>query len=146
MSAGLWWIAAGLVLGAAEMAVPGVFMLPIGLAAIGAGALTEWLGLGGPAQVIAFVALTLVLIGAAWTRMRRVTRGDRVNAPSAGLIGQTCRAVTFEAGEGRVTLGDGTWPARTTDRSAPATGALLQVVGLDGTTLVVQAPPIVAGL
>lgn len=139
MTSGVIWIIAGLLGCAAEMAAPGVFLLPIGLAACGAGAATEWLGLDGAGQVVVFVALTATLIAIAWRVRGRRPQIDAVNAPAAGLIGQTCRAVAFEGGEGRVTLGDGVWPARIADRSAPATGSLLEVVGLDGTTLLVSA-------
>ncbi len=137
MTAGTIWIIAGLLGCAAEMAAPGVFLLPIGLAACGTGIVAEWLDLDGTRQVVLFLALTAALIVAAWRVRGRGPRIDAVNAPNAGLIGQTCRAVAFEGGEGRVALGDGTWPARMVDRSAPAVGSLLEIVGLDGTTLLV---------
>ncbi len=138
MTAGTIWVIAGLLGCAAEMAAPGVFLLPIGLAACGTGIGAEWLGLNGVWQVVVFVALTATLIAAAWRVRGRGPRIDTVNAPNAGLIGQTCRAVAFEGGEGRVALGDGMWPARMADRSAPAAGSLLEVVGLEGTTLLVS--------
>ena len=138
MSAGVIWLVGGLLVCAAEMGVPGVFLLPLGLAACGTGLATEWLGLSMTGQVVVFLVLTGVLVGVAARRMwGRGPQVDAVNAPNAGLIGQTCRVVSFEAGEGRVVLGDGTWLARTGDGSAPPVGALLEVVGLDGTTLVV---------
>jgi len=138
MTPGVIWIVAGLLGCAAEMALPGAFLLPIGLAACGTGVIAGWLGLDGVQQVLLFLALTAALIAIAWRVRGRRPRPDLVNAPAAGLIGQTCRAMTFEGGEGRVALGDGTWPARLEDRSAPAPGALLEVVGLDGTTLLVS--------
>ncbi len=140
MSAGAIWIVAGLLGCAAEMAAPGAFLLPVGMAACGTGMGTEWFGLGAAQQVVLFMALTAGLVAAAWyIRRRGPPRTDRVNAPAAGLIGQTCRAVAFAGNEGRVALGDGTWPARMVDRSSPAAGSLLEVVGLDGTTLLVSA-------
>lgn len=138
MTAGAAWIIAGLLGCAAEMAAPGVFLLPIGLAACGTGLATEALGLAGAGQIALFLGLTAVLIAVAWRVRGRGPRPDAVNAPDAGLIGQTCRAVAFEGGEGRVALGDGTWTARMTDRSTPMAGALLEVVGLEGTVLVVR--------
>ena len=137
MTAGQWWLVAGLLLCGAEMLVPGVFLLPIGAAALLAGGATEWLGLGWERQVLLFVALMAALVGAAAWRTRQAAP-DRINAPTAGLIGATCRALQFEGGEGRVSLGDGTWPARMADADAPAAGAVLRVVGLDGTTLLVS--------
>ncbi len=132
------WIIAGLLGCALEMAVPGVFLLPTGLAAVGAGMVTMLAGLDWRGQVLVFLALLAVLVGAAALLMRRRATANPVNAPAAGLVGQTCRALGFEAGEGRVSLGDGAWPARVVDGSAPAAGALLRVMGLDGTTLLVR--------
>jgi membrane protein implicated in regulation of membrane protease activity len=138
MTAGAAWVIAGLLGCAAEMAAPGVFLLPIGLAACGTGLVVEWLGLGGAWQVALFVSLTGVLVAGAWRVRGRGPRVDAVNAPGAGLIGRSCRAVAFEGGEGRVALGDGTWRARMADGSTPAAGAVLEVVGLEGTVLVVR--------
>lgn len=138
MTAGAVWIVAGLLGCAAEMAAPGVFLLPIGLAACGTGLATEWLGLGSGSQVALFLLLTAVLVAGVWRMRGRGARVDAVNAPGAGVVGRTCRAVGFEGGEGRVALGDGTWAARTADGSAPEAGAVLEVVGLEGTVLVVR--------
>ena len=138
LSAGEVWIIAGLLGCALEMAAPGVFLLPTGLAAVGAGVVTMLAGLDWRGQVLVFLALVAVLVGTAALRMRRRVGADTVNAPAAGLVGQTCRALGFEAGVGRVSLGDGAWPARVMDGSAPAAGAMLRVVGLDGTTLLVR--------
>ena len=134
------WIVAGLVLCAAEMVAPGFFLLWIGVAAAGTGALTAAFDWGWHAQLAAFVILMVALIGLAAWRIRRRPVRDVVNAPTAGLIGATCHALAFEAGEGRVSLRDGTWPARVADASAPASGDIMRVVGLDGTTLLVERP------
>ncbi len=138
MTPGEVWIIAGLLGCALEMAIPGVFLLPTGLAAVGTGVVTMLAQLDWRGQVLVFLALMAVLVGAAALLMRRRAAANPVNAPAAGLVGQTCRALGFEAGEGRVSLGDGAWPARMVDGSAPATGALLRVMGLDGTTLLVR--------
>ena len=137
MIEGALWAVAGLLLCAAEMLAPGVFLLWIGLAACGTGALTALFALGWHAQLGAFVVLALGLVGLAALRLRHRPPRDVVNAPAAGLIGATCRALAFEAGEGRVSLRDGTWEARVADASSPADGEVLRVVGLDGTTLLV---------
>lgn len=138
MTPGAVWIVAGLLGCAAEMALPGAFLLPVGLAACGTGLATEGLGLSGAWQVVLFVGLTGALVAGVWRVRGRGARVDAVNAPGAGLIGRTCHAVSFEGAEGRVALGDGTWAARMADGSAPAAGAALEVVGLDGTVLVVR--------
>ena len=58
-----------------------------------------------------------------------------MNSPAGTLVGQTCTALEFRGGVGRVALGDGTWGARSDGEPAP--GALLVVTGLEGTTLLV---------
>lgn len=135
------WLVAGLVLCAAEMVAPGVFLLWIGLAACGTGAVAAAFDLGWTSQLGVFVVLTLVLIGLAGWRLRHRPPRDVVNAPAAGLIGATCHALAFQAGEGRVSLRDGTWAARVADASSPASGEVMRVVGLDGTTLLVAKHP-----
>lgn len=142
VSAGAVWMVAGLVLAGLEMLAPGVFLLWIGLAALGTGVATELLGAGSEAQAGLFVVLTAGLIGGVALRLRRRTAVAGVNAPGDGLIGQTCQALTFSGPEGRVSLGDGTWYARMVGHLGdgvvqPAAGQTLRVVGLDGTVLLV---------
>ena len=138
---GAVWMLAGLFIAALEMLAPGFFLLWVGLAALGTGVVAEAGGVGLEGQFAVFVGLTAALVVWAGLRMRRRVTVDAVNAPAAGLIGQTCRAVAFQDGEGRVALGDGTWQARVAEGGEPATGAALKVVGLDGTTLLVARKP-----
>lgn len=141
MTPGAWWIVAGLLGCAAEMVVPGAFLLPIGLAACATGLVTELAGLGRAGQLVAFVALTAALVGAAAVRLRlRRQAPDALNAPGADLIGQTCRALAFEGAEGRVSVRDGAWPARMSGQPPPASGEVLRIVGVEGTTLLVARP------
>ena len=135
MSGGAIWLVAGLLLGALELVVSGYFLLWIGLSAVATGLLTTAFGLGWHWQLAAFAAWAVALVGVA--AMRRRPTPDVVNAPNAGLIGTTCYALGFEAGEGRVRLRDGTWQARTTDGIAPQADEPLRIVGLAGTTLLV---------
>ncbi len=139
LGGGVVWMLGGLAVAALEMLAPGFFLLWVGLAALGTGVLAEVAGMGAQGQFAVFVGLTAVLVMGMGMRMRRRVVVDAVNAPAAGLIGQTCRAVSFQDGEGRVALGDGTWQARVADGGQPADGAALKVVGLDGTTLLVAA-------
>ena len=140
MTAAAIWLVAGLLLAGAEMAAPGVFLLWTGLAALGTGAATAALDLSWHAQLGVFAGLTPLLIGLAAWRVRRRPQPDVVNAPGAGMIGLTCHALLVRDNEGRVSLRDGAWPARTTDGSAPAPGETLRVVGLEGTTVLVARP------
>jgi membrane protein implicated in regulation of membrane protease activity len=136
---GAVWMLGGLLVAVLEMLAPGFFLLWVGLAALGTGVVATVSGLGPEPQFAVFVVLTATMVGGVGLRMRRRVVVDTVNAPAAGLIGATCRALAFRDGEGRVALGDGTWQARVTDGEEPMAGTALRVVGLDGTTLLVAA-------
>jgi membrane protein implicated in regulation of membrane protease activity len=135
MTHGLVWLLAGVAGCGAEMLLPGVFLLWIGLAAIGVGALTEGFGIGFGAQVASFAGLVVALLAIPLLRRRRMP--GLVNLPDEGLVGRECRAIAFQGATGRVRLGDGSWAARDVSGSAPAAEALLRVVGREGTTLLV---------
>ena len=140
MNAWSAWTIAGLLLGAAELIHPGVFLLWIGFAALVVGGATRAVDLDVPAQVAAFAAVLSVALWVSLRRHRGRRRGPAgVNAPDVGLVGRPCRALAFAGPEGRVGFRDGTWAARTADGSEPAPGTALRIVGLDGTTLLVVA-------
>jgi membrane protein implicated in regulation of membrane protease activity len=133
----LTWLAGGLALLVAEMLAPGVFMMWLGLAAIGVGTLVHFVTIAFAWQVVIFGAIALVLIGAA-LRLRRSKPSARLNTAESGLIGRSARVLSFASGEGRVRVGDSDWPARLAQGTpAPATGDVLRVVGVDGTVVVV---------
>jgi membrane protein implicated in regulation of membrane protease activity len=134
MSAGLIWLLAGVIVCGAEMIHPGAFLLWIGLAACGVGAMTELLGIGFDSQVAAFAVLLAVLLAIPLLRRRRTAI---VNVPDQELVGRHCRAIAFDGAYGRVRVGDGSWSARTVGGDVPAEEALLRIVGRDGTTLLV---------
>ena len=135
MTAGLLWLLAGVLTCGAEMLLPsGGTLLWIGVAACGAGLLTELAGLRFSGQVAAFIVLVAGLM--AVLLLRRRTR-PLVNTPDDEMLGRTCRAITFHGLDGRVQVGDGSWPARVATGSEPAPDALMRVVGRDGTTLLV---------
>ncbi len=131
-----WWIGAGLLACGLEMLTPGIFLLPVGVAAVLAG-LAVLLGAGGHTPWVVFVVAIGVLVVSA-ARFRRGRPADVTNGPGAGVVGASCIADGFAGAEGRVRLGDGAWPARMADRTEPAFGTRLRVVELDGTTLVVS--------
>jgi membrane protein implicated in regulation of membrane protease activity len=136
VSNGLLWLLAGVAGCGAEMLLPGVFLLWIGLAAIGAGTLTEIAGIGFGAQVASFAGLLVLLLAIPLLRRRHAP--GPVNVPDDDLVGRECRAMEFQGATGRVRLGDGSWPARDVSGASPAADALLRVVGRDGTTLLVR--------
>lgn len=132
------WLAAGVALLVIEMVTPGMFMMWLGLAALGTGALTFWLGLAFGAEVAVFGVLALAAIWVA-LRLRGRRRATTINAPGSGLIGRTAYALRFDGTEGRVRVGDSDWPARLAPGNAPPVhDAALRVVDVDGVVLIVQ--------
>ena len=138
MEPGLIWILAGLVLLVAELVLPGVFLLWIGLAAIGTGVLLLVATPGFEASVLVFLAL---LAGGIWFGLHRRARRPRpaVNTPGSGLIGRTGTLLPADGPGLRVRLGDSEWPARLPhDLRVPEGPVPVRVEGVDGNTLLVR--------
>ncbi len=141
---GPWnWVAIGLVLLVLEIAIPGVFLLWFGMAAIAVGTVSimfhnaafwPW-----EAQIIVFLVLSLVL---AWYGKRMMDKGDVTDQPllnkrSEQLIGRTATlGEPIKEGYGRIQLDDSQWRVKGPDLPA---GARVKVSGLDGGALVVEA-------
>jgi membrane protein implicated in regulation of membrane protease activity len=137
-AAGAWLIAA-LVLGIAELAVPGVFLVFLAIAAAVTGAAVFVLpDLPVAAQLGAFAvwSAVTVLIGKRWYRDYPVEGGDpMLNDRSARLVGQVVLVETaLIGGHGRVLVGDGSWPARGDDAAAGTRVRITAVV--DGAVMV----------
>ncbi len=108
--AGEIWVMAGIALLMLEIAAPGAFMMWLGIAGIGTGALVLALDPGFAVQVAVFAGLAALAIGAGlWLRRRPA---EDINMPGSGLIGKTAVALTFNGREGRVRVGGSDWPAR----------------------------------
>jgi membrane protein implicated in regulation of membrane protease activity len=130
--AGGAWLIAALVLGLAELAIPGVFLVFLAIAAAVTGAIAFAVpGLPGFVQLLAFALWsgTAVLIGRRWYGRYPVESEDALLNDRAGrLVGQV---VTVEAaiarGHGRVRIGDGAWPARGPDLPAGAGARIVAV-------------------
>jgi membrane protein implicated in regulation of membrane protease activity len=133
------WLIAGLILGIAEMIVPGVFLIWLGLAAVVTGLATLAFGLGVAAQFVVFAiaALASVYAGRRFLKDNPIETTDPLlNDRAARLIGQTVLVVDpIEGGEGRVKVGDGVWIARGPDTPP---GARVRVTRAEGATLFVE--------
>lgn len=137
------WVAGGLALLLGELALPGVLLVWIGLAATGAGLLTAAAGLGPAAQVAAFTVLAALAV---WLGLRlRAPHVRAINTPQSGLVGRRATVLHFTGREGRVRVGDADWAARLHDPDTPIAGEMLRVVGVDGMVLVVAAEDAQAG-
>ncbi|MCP5379664.1 MAG: NfeD family protein [Novosphingobium sp.] len=133
------WLAIGLVLGAAEMAVPGVFLIWLAGAAIITGLLTWILPIGLPLQIVIFAVLAIVAVFAGRNYLRRnpVAAADpNMNRRGARLVGETVVVTqAIEGGTGRVHHGDSEWLARGPD-AVP--GTRMRITGSDGAVLIVE--------
>jgi hypothetical protein len=143
-AAGAWLIAA-LVLGIAELAAPGVFLVFLAIAAAMTGvAVLVLADLPLAAQLASFAAWSAatVMIGRRWYSDYPVAAADPLlNDRAARMIGQIARVeVVTTNGEGRVRVGDGSWPARGADL---VVGADVRIVAVSDGVVVVE--PMVPG-
>ena len=145
---GPWnWMVLGFILLVLEIAVPGVFLLWIGIAAliIGAASLALWdAGFWiWQVQVVAFLALSLVsayvgkqIVG------RRQDQSDQplLNRRGEQMIGRTATLVEpIREGRGRIQLGDTLW--RVSGPDLPA-GTRVRVTGATDTDLELRVEPV----
>ena len=137
-----WWILA-LMLIAVEVVLPGYFMLWIGIAAGVTGlVLLVVPGMSLIGQSLLFAVLAFLSCAAYWyllrpTLMRNEPGDARLNRRGEQKIGQ--RYVLVEPivnGRGKAQVGDGQWLVSGPDLPV---GSMVEVVGVDGTTLLVKA-------
>ena len=134
-----FWLIAAVVLGVAELLMPGVFLIWLAAAA----ALTGLAALAfEPPLSVQFVLFAVLALAATWGGRRwylsnPVASSDPLlNDRAARLVGETVEVVEpIAAGRGRVKVGDGVWPARGPDAEA---GACMKVVRVEGATLFVE--------
>lgn len=145
----VWWSLA-LLLAAAEVLMPGYFLLWIGLGAAATGfVVLAFPQLGVLAQAAAFTALAFLSCAAYWHWVRpRLQRGEHADATlnrrGASLVGR--RLVLSEAireGRGRARVDDSFWLATGPDLPA---GSEVEVVSAEGVLLSVRPvdPPAAA--
>lgn len=133
------WLIAGVLLCSAEMLVPGVYLLWIGLAALLTGLAAWLLPIGVEIEVALFAvsAIASVFAGRRWTASGAIASDDPLLNDRAGrLIGEVVTLVdSIESGHGRARVGDSVWSVRGPD--APA-GTHVRIVGAQGTELLVE--------
>lgn len=134
------WLALGLFLAAAEILVPGFFLIWLAGAALLTGLLVWLVPVSMPLQVLFFavVAFAAVLAGRRMLRDHPMEELDpKMNRRGERLAGETAVVVqAIEAGQGRVRHGDSEWLARGADA---AVGARVRITGSDGAVLLVEA-------
>lgn len=133
------WLAIGLILAAAEMAVPGVFLIWMAGAALITGFVAWFTPIGLPLQIVLFAVLAIVAVfsGKRYLRDNPVEAADpMMNDRGARLVGETVVVThAIDGGSGRVRQGDGEWLARGPDAEP---GTRMRVAGHDGVVLIVE--------
>ncbi|MEO6224879.1 MAG: NfeD family protein [Sphingomicrobium sp.] len=133
------WLIGGVLLLAAEIALPGFFLIFIGVAAIAAGLFTLLFGLGAPAQLALFALYALLAVTAS-RRFYSHRPGEHdppgLNDPAARLSGKLAMVVVaVDEHRGRVALGDSEWSAR---GGPAAVGQRVRITGVEGNCLIVE--------
>lgn len=134
------WLTLGVALIAVEIVAPGTFLLFPGAAALLTGLVAlAFPGLGWEMLALVFAVLSVALLGAGrgvYRRLRRPPDGAALNRRAQRLIGSVHPlSAAIVGGRGRVTVGDAGWLVKGPDLPA---GALVRVVGADGTVLEVE--------
>ena len=133
------WLALGLVLAAAEMAIPGLFLIWLAGAAILTGLLTWVVPIGVPLQVVIFAVLAIVGVfsGRRYLRSNPVVSADPLMNDRGGrLVGEVVVVThAIVEGSGRVKQGDSEWLVRGPDAEP---GTRMRVAGHDGVVLIVE--------
>jgi membrane protein implicated in regulation of membrane protease activity len=134
------WLAIGMALAVAEMALPGVFLIWLAGAALITGLVTWLVPIGLPVQMVLFAVLAIVSVfsGKRWLANNPITSADpKMNDRVARLIGEIVVVTqAIESGSGRVKVGDSEWLAHGPDA---ALGAKMRICGHDGAVLKVEA-------
>lgn len=130
---GWYWLIAAAVLAATELALPGVFLIFVAIAAAITGliALAVPMGLTGELVSLTVWTAVAVLVGKRWYVDFPVATSDPdLNNRAARMIGQTVRVTdAIIDGHGRVRVGDGEWPATGPDQPA---GAQVRIAAVEG--------------
>lgn len=134
---GLAWLLLAAVLALVELAVPGVFVVFIAIAAAITG-VTQLLfpALGLTGDLISFGAWSIVsvAIGRRWYGNEHNPSHDPLLNDRAGrMIGQTVTILEWAGDSGRARVGDGVWPARGNGLSI---GMSARIDAVDSGTLV----------
>ena len=133
------WLAIGIALAALELALPGIYLIWLALAALVTGALTAVLDLGTAVQVLNFFFLSLIIAYSAkrFLRDRPIeSENPMLNHRGSQMIGKTVKvAQAIKDGEGRVTVGDSEWIAQGPDAKV---GTMVRIVSAQGATVTVE--------
>lgn len=137
------WGIVGLVLLGAELAIPGCYLLWLGLAALIVCVVAAIADISLQAQLLLFGASALATCAAGWFFYRGMLKSvpamdaDDVNEGAAQMLGSVGEVLESGApGQIRVKVRDSVWLATGPDLSA---GTRVRVIGQTGTVLKIEA-------
>lgn len=136
---GPWaWLIGGLILLALELAMPGSFLMWLGLAALVVGGASFIIDLSWQAAWIGFGVLSIVLLVLGrrfFASERTATDRPHLNERGQALVGrQLTLTEPIVDGEGRVRIGDTQWRVRGPNLAA---GTRIEISQADSATLIV---------
>lgn len=128
----IYWLAAGLLIAAGEMVVPGFVLMWFGIAALTVGVVTAFSPeIGWAVQLTLFALITGALLGGWWMYQRSrppKSTESQFNRRADGMIGKTITLTdAIQYGSGRSFSGDTLWQLNGSD--APK-GAKVRVVSV----------------
>ena len=133
------WLALGLFLGAAEILVPGFFLMWLAGAAILTSVVAFVMPGAIPLQIVTFAVLSIVavFVGRNYLRAHPVEDADpKMNRRGMRLAGEVAVVVqALDGGTGRVKHGDSEWLAKGCDAQV---GEKVRISGSDGAVLIVE--------
>lgn len=134
-----YWLIAAAVLAAAELVIPGVFLVWIAMAAAITGVVTLAIGVPVAPQLMVFAvaAVAATLAGRKFYTASPVPSSDPLlNNRAERLVGETVELTRpIINGRGRARVGDSEWNVRGPD--APE-GTVMRVIGIDDGALAVR--------
>ncbi len=139
----LLWLGLAVLLGLAELAVPGVYLIFVAVAAAITGLVTlamPGLPLAGQLVLLAFWSVVTVIFVRRWYDDNPAETTDPLlNERGARLVGEIVTVTEpIDHGRGRVRLGDGEWLALGPDMPR---GSTARVVGVEATSVLVEPLP-----
>ena len=138
---GHWfWLSLGVLLAAAEIVVPGFFLIWLALAAVATGLIAWILPISFAVQMAMFATLSVITVYVArrWLVRNPIQSDDPLlNDRGGRMVGETVTVVeAIVSGEGRVKVGDSVWSAKGADAAA---GSRVRVTAVTGTILTVES-------
>ncbi len=139
---GWYWLALGILFVALEMLAPSFILVWPGLAAIIIAALvTVFPRISGEWLIVIFATLSIGLIvvgrGVA-IRLRKVEPASTLNSRAEGMIGRKAKVVSFENGEGKISISGVQWPAVWEQGENATEGSMVVILSASGVNLTVK--------